>query len=205
MLFRHALLRDLAMLCWAATKATSRSKTLQVLDGILGPIVRWGAVRAAIEASVAPAAFRAGFAGVGDLLSASAIQGQATAQMVADVVGELEDPSAVDLSRLAFDYRAARHAPFNHSSLRRFSPQMDLSHLHSPVKRRQTSASWRRTWDHRLRPPGTTDTEVEMFCASLEPGGLLVMEHTQKLPPEVAHLFERAAPDADLHCKRTRP
>ncbi len=37
-----------------------------------------------------------------------------------------------------------------------------------------------------------------MFHEALTPGGYLATEQTQKLPPEVAHLFEKAVPDAQL-------
>ena len=40
---------------------------------------------------------------------------------------------------------------------------------------------------------------VAMFHASLQAGGLIVMEHTQKLPAEAARRFERVAPDAELY------
>ena len=42
---------------------------------------------------------------------------------------------------------------------------------------------------------------IRMFHKALESGGLLVMEHTQKLPPEAAHLFEQIVPDAQLFRK----
>ena len=37
-----------------------------------------------------------------------------------------------------------------------------------------------------------------MFHEALTPGGYLATEQTQKLPPEVAHLFEKTVPDAQL-------
>ena len=40
-----------------------------------------------------------------------------------------------------------------------------------------------------------------MFHRSLAPGGYLVTENTQKLPQEVAHLFEQVVPDAQLYKK----
>jgi chemotaxis protein methyltransferase CheR len=43
---------------------------------------------------------------------------------------------------------------------------------------------------------------LEMFHASLQAGGLLVMEHTQKLPAGVADRFERVAPEAELYRRR---
>ncbi len=42
---------------------------------------------------------------------------------------------------------------------------------------------------------------VAMFHASLQEGGLIVMEHTQKLPPEAAGGFERVAAEAELYRK----
>jgi len=39
----------------------------------------------------------------------------------------------------------------------------------------------------------------KMFHRSMAPGGFLANENTQKLPPEVAHLFEQIAPDAQLY------
>jgi chemotaxis protein methyltransferase CheR len=40
-----------------------------------------------------------------------------------------------------------------------------------------------------------------MFHRSLAPGGYLANENTQKLPPEVAHLFTQVVPDAQLYKK----
>ena len=42
---------------------------------------------------------------------------------------------------------------------------------------------------------------IRMFHRALESGGLLVMEHTQKLPSEAAHLFTQIVPDAQLYRK----
>ena len=42
---------------------------------------------------------------------------------------------------------------------------------------------------------------IRMFHRALESGGLLVMEHTQKLPSEAAHLFAQIVPDAQLYRK----
>ena len=41
----------------------------------------------------------------------------------------------------------------------------------------------------------------KMFHQALEPGGFLVNEHTQKLPPEVGHLFRQVISDGQLYCK----
>jgi chemotaxis protein methyltransferase CheR len=42
---------------------------------------------------------------------------------------------------------------------------------------------------------------IRMFHRALEPGGYLVMEQTQKLPPEMEILFQQAVPDAQLFAK----
>ncbi len=42
---------------------------------------------------------------------------------------------------------------------------------------------------------------IKMFHLALSPGGYFTSEHTQKLPPEVAHLFERVVPDSQLFRK----
>jgi chemotaxis protein methyltransferase CheR len=42
---------------------------------------------------------------------------------------------------------------------------------------------------------------IRMFHRALESGGLLVMEHTQKMPSEAAHLFTQIVPDAQLFRK----
>lgn len=42
---------------------------------------------------------------------------------------------------------------------------------------------------------------IRMFHRALTPGGYLTTEHTQKLPPEVSHLFEQVAPDSQLFKK----
>jgi len=39
---------------------------------------------------------------------------------------------------------------------------------------------------------------LKMFHRAMEPGALLATEHTQKLPPEVAHLFEQVVNDVQL-------
>lgn len=41
----------------------------------------------------------------------------------------------------------------------------------------------------------------KMFHRALAPGGYLATENTQKLPPEVAHLFTQVVPDAQLYKK----
>ena len=41
----------------------------------------------------------------------------------------------------------------------------------------------------------------QMFHAALEPRGLLVTEHTQKLPPEAAHLFSQVTSRCQLFCR----
>jgi chemotaxis protein methyltransferase CheR len=45
---------------------------------------------------------------------------------------------------------------------------------------------------------------LRVYHAALSDGGFLAMEHTQKLPEEVAHLFEPATPTAQLYRKRAR-
>jgi chemotaxis protein methyltransferase CheR len=42
---------------------------------------------------------------------------------------------------------------------------------------------------------------IQMFHRSLGPGGFLVTEHTQKLPPEAAHMFEQVVPHGQLFKK----
>ncbi len=42
---------------------------------------------------------------------------------------------------------------------------------------------------------------IRMFHKAMEPGGLFVTEHTQKLPEELAHLFEQVAHDGQLFRK----
>ena len=42
---------------------------------------------------------------------------------------------------------------------------------------------------------------IRCFHRALEAGGLFITEHTQKLPAEVAHLFQRIVPDAQLFRK----
>ncbi len=39
---------------------------------------------------------------------------------------------------------------------------------------------------------------IKMFYTALSPGGLFVTEQTQKMPPEVSHLFTQVVPDAQL-------
>ncbi len=42
---------------------------------------------------------------------------------------------------------------------------------------------------------------IKMFNQCLEPGGFLVTEQTQPMPPECSHLFEKAVPDANIYRK----
>jgi chemotaxis protein methyltransferase CheR len=49
--------------------------------------------------------------------------------------------------------------------------------------------------------PEQREQVVRMFCHCLEPGGLLVMEQTQKLPPGTEGLFCQVVPDAQLFTK----
>lgn len=42
---------------------------------------------------------------------------------------------------------------------------------------------------------------IRMFYESLQPGGLLVMEHTQKLPAVLAPFFQQVAPHAQVYRK----
>ena len=42
---------------------------------------------------------------------------------------------------------------------------------------------------------------IRMFHRSLEPDGILVMEHTQKMPQEVSHLFHQLVPDGQVFRK----
>jgi chemotaxis protein methyltransferase CheR len=45
----------------------------------------------------------------------------------------------------------------------------------------------------------------KVFHDALEPQGLLVTEHTQKLPPEVGHLFSQVTPQCQLFCRTEVP
>lgn len=45
---------------------------------------------------------------------------------------------------------------------------------------------------------------IKMFYGALAPGGLFATEQTQKMPDEVAHLFEELTPDAQLFRKPNR-
>jgi chemotaxis protein methyltransferase CheR len=42
---------------------------------------------------------------------------------------------------------------------------------------------------------------IRMFHKSLEPGGIFVTEHTQKMPEEVSHLFEQLVADGQVFRK----
>ncbi len=42
---------------------------------------------------------------------------------------------------------------------------------------------------------------IKMFHKSLAPGGLFATEHTQKMPEEIAHMFQQVVPDAQLFRK----
>jgi len=43
---------------------------------------------------------------------------------------------------------------------------------------------------------------IKMYHQALSPGGFLAMENTQKMPAEIAHLFEQVVPDAQLYRKK---
>jgi chemotaxis protein methyltransferase CheR len=43
---------------------------------------------------------------------------------------------------------------------------------------------------------------IRMFHKALEPGGILLTEHTQKLPDELAPLYEQLVADAQVFRKR---
>lgn len=42
---------------------------------------------------------------------------------------------------------------------------------------------------------------IRMYHKALTPGGYLALENTQKMPVEIAHLFEQVVPDAQLYKK----
>jgi chemotaxis protein methyltransferase CheR len=42
---------------------------------------------------------------------------------------------------------------------------------------------------------------IKMFHSALVPGGFFASEQTQKMPKEIAHLFEQVTPDAQLYRK----
>ena len=42
---------------------------------------------------------------------------------------------------------------------------------------------------------------ITMFHGALAPGGLFAFEQTQKMPAEIAHLFQQVVPDAQLYRK----
>jgi chemotaxis protein methyltransferase CheR len=42
---------------------------------------------------------------------------------------------------------------------------------------------------------------LNMFLNSLAPNGILVMEHTQKMPPQFAGQFVQATPEAQIYRK----
>lgn len=43
---------------------------------------------------------------------------------------------------------------------------------------------------------------IRMFHQALEPGGIFVTEHTQKMPDELSHLFEQLVSDSQVFRKR---
>lgn len=50
--------------------------------------------------------------------------------------------------------------------------------------------------------PSQRTEVIRMFHRALEPGGIFVTEHTQKLPEEVGHLFEQLVADSQVFRKR---
>src|SRR5262249_31174206 len=110
--FRHSLLRDFALLCWATGRSSQQTGVLAVLATVSSPIVRWGAVRAAVEAGLSSGEMQVGFQGFSDLLSAQTMAQGQTANQVAEVLGELEDPSVVDLPRIVRECSPALDSGF---------------------------------------------------------------------------------------------
>lgn len=111
-IFRHALLRDFALLCWAVNRSAEGISVLSTLGTVAGPLVRWGALRAAIEAAVSPEEFNADFPKLHVLVSQRTLASTQAAIQVADVLGELEDPSLVDLPRMVRDCSPALDSRF---------------------------------------------------------------------------------------------
>lgn len=50
--------------------------------------------------------------------------------------------------------------------------------------------------------PAQRSEVIRMFHQAMEPGGIFVTEHTQKMPDEVSHLFEQLVSDSQVFRKR---
>jgi chemotaxis protein methyltransferase CheR len=51
-----------------------------------------------------------------------------------------------------------------------------------------------------FQPPQRVEV-IQMFHNALEPGGIFVTEHTQKMPGESSHLFEKLLSDCQVFRK----
>jgi hypothetical protein len=101
LVFRHALLRDFAVMNWLSD-SSSGAEVISRAGAISAPLVQYGVLRAMLEAVISPTvgnSVATNFsATLYDLLAAGSRPPLNSA--IADVLGELDDPRPVDLTRL---------------------------------------------------------------------------------------------------------
>lgn len=102
-LFRHALLREFAVMSWLADESRSLPDLLMRLQAIGAPMLQYGVLRALVEASLDSSPGAHGRWNV-DLRAGSvlpAVLPSPLAWLLADVLGELDDPSSIDPAPLS--------------------------------------------------------------------------------------------------------
>ncbi|HYO51843.1 hypothetical protein [Archangium sp.] len=95
--FRHPLLRDFSLMRWAAIGAHDARDIVRKLANIRFSITRWGSLRAMFEAVGDTSSFTwASAPPINELIDAMR-DGEALLMRAAEILGELEDPSAINL------------------------------------------------------------------------------------------------------------
>jgi hypothetical protein len=112
--FRHALLRDFALMRWAF-QADDPGSMVSRLQSIRSSLTRFGALRAVLEATCDRAPDTAPVLASGETVDTTtliqALAPDSTALlMAAEVLGELDDPSPIDLDRLLARLPSAEQA-----------------------------------------------------------------------------------------------
>ncbi|WAM26893.1 hypothetical protein [Myxococcus sp. NMCA1] len=108
--FRHPLIRDFAMAQWAAIDSTSPKNIIKKLAGITDSLSRWGAFRAAIEAAVESSSLGGHMPPLEDLIREVSAESLSTLMSAAEVLGQLEAPSSVNLGSILREISPAESA-----------------------------------------------------------------------------------------------
>ncbi|WP_140874036.1 hypothetical protein [Myxococcus xanthus] len=98
--FRHPLIRDFAMMQWAAMHEHSPGDIVATLESITDSLSRWGAIRAAIEATSEHGARRSTMPPTEELVREMSRRGTSLLMVAAEVLGQIDDSSTVNLGRI---------------------------------------------------------------------------------------------------------